>query len=207
MVADVLPDTTVCDSLQLQVLSIDNNYFTEVDGGGTALTAGEYVSATGRIYIYADNGSCAAQDSFDLTVIPGIVADVLPDTTVCDSLQLQVLSIDNNYFTEVDGGGTALTAGEYVSTTGRIYIYADNGSCAAQDSFDLTVIPSMVADVLPDTTVCDSLQLQVLSIDNNYFTEVDGGGTALTSGEYVSATVRSISMPIMEVVRHKIVLI
>jgi gliding motility-associated-like protein len=68
--------------------------------------------------------------------------DVLNDTTVCDSYTLPTLS-SGNYFTATGGTGTPLNAGDVITTTQTIYIYAANGTCSNESSFTVTVNTSV----------------------------------------------------------------
>ena len=61
-------------------------------GGGTALNAGDYITSDQDIYVYTDNGSCTAEDTFAVTILVGVAVDIIADTTACDSLALPILT-------------------------------------------------------------------------------------------------------------------
>ena len=156
-VVDILPDLSSCDSLELPTLT-NGDYFTSTMGGGTALNAGDYITSDQDIYVYTDNGSCTAEDTFAVTILVGVAVDIIADTTACDSLALPILT-DGTYYSESNGMGMMGSAGDWISGDSTIYVYADNGSCTAEDTFEITIIPAAVVDILPDMSSCDSLEL------------------------------------------------
>ncbi|MBE1615948.1 gliding motility-associated C-terminal domain-containing protein, partial [Flavobacterium sp. SaA2.13] len=79
--------------------------------------------------------------------------------------------------------------GEAITTDQTIFIYAATGTtpnCSAEESFDVTIILSPVAQVLAPVTECDSYELEALDPDNNYYTGPGGTGTMLSAGDIVS---------------------
>jgi hypothetical protein len=162
------------------------NYFTEANGTGTALTAGDAITSTQTIYVYAANGTCTNENSFDVTITSTPTADSPSDVSVCDSYTLPALTV-GNYFTGANGTGTALTAGDAITSTQTIYVYAANGTCTNENSFDVTITTTPTADSPSDVSVCDSYTLPALTV-GNYFTEANGAGTALTAGDAITTS-------------------
>ena len=124
---DTLPDVTTCDSYTLQTLT-NGDYYTGTGGTGTHLNAGDNITTTQTIYIYATNGSCDNESSFTVTINTTPTVDTLTDVTACDSYTLQTLT-NGDYYTGTGGTGTHLNAGDNITSTQTIYIYATNGSC------------------------------------------------------------------------------
>ncbi|OIQ15414.1 MAG: hypothetical protein BM557_11250, partial [Flavobacterium sp. MedPE-SWcel] len=190
-VADVLTDVTACDSYTLEPLTV-GNYFTEAGGAGTALAAGEVITSTQTIHIYATSGTtpeCTDESSFVVTITPSPIVITPGDQSACDSYTLPALTV-GNYYTEAGGAGTMLNEGDDITTTQTIYIYAETGTtpnCTDEDSFVVTITPSPVADVLADVTECNSYTLEPLTV-GNYFTEAGGAGTALVAGDVITST-------------------
>ncbi|QYJ68987.1 choice-of-anchor J domain-containing protein [Flavobacterium litorale] len=191
-VADVLADATVCDSYELPVLTI-GNYFTQTGGQGAALSAGDMITSTQEIYIYAvsaDNADCTNESSFTITVNDSPEVSTPGNQTACDSYTLPALTL-GNYYTQTGGAGTMLNPGDAITSTQTLYIYAETGTtpnCTGEESFEVTIIDSPEAQVLADVTSCDSYVLEALDADNNYFTAPGGTGTALSAGDVITST-------------------
>src|SRR5690606_35718922 len=108
----------------------------------------DVISTTQTIYVYeetATNPNCSAELSFTVTVTETPVADVVASETVCDSYTLLPLSAGNSYYTATggpNGTGTALSAGDAITSTQTIYVYAaaaGNATCSDESSFVVTV--------------------------------------------------------------------
>ena len=189
--ADILTDESACDSFILQPLT-SGNYFTATGGGGTPLNAGDTITTSQTIYIYAETGTtpnCSDESSFDVTINTSPTVDVLVDESACDSFILQPLTI-GNYFTATGGGGTPLNAGDTITTSQTIYIYAETGTtpnCSDESSFDVTINTTSTVDVLTDESACDNFILQPLT-SGNYFTATGGGGTPLNAGDTITTS-------------------
>jgi gliding motility-associated-like protein len=193
-VADAPLDTVICDSYTLPALSVRNNYFTATDGGGTPLFAGDAITTTQTIYVYAETAttpSCTDENSFEVTIIASPVDDELSDVAACELYILKALSTGNNYYTGTNGGGDTLSVGDTILTTQTLYVYGETGTtpnCTTENSFVVTIHTNPVADAPSDTVMCDSYTLPALSVRNNYFTATDGGGTPLFAGDAITTT-------------------
>ncbi|TDY11581.1 lamin tail domain-containing protein, partial [Meridianimaribacter flavus] len=68
--------------------------------------------------------------------------DTLPDVEVCSEYTLPTLT-NGNYFTETNGTGTQLNAGDNINTNQTIYIYNEVGTapnnCSNESSFEITI--------------------------------------------------------------------
>ncbi|GGB86667.1 hypothetical protein GCM10007424_28420 [Flavobacterium suaedae] len=194
-VADAPADVTECNNYTLPALSANNNYYTGPDGTGDMLAAGDVISSTQTIYVLADSGtepSCTDENSFVVTIVDGPEVVTPGDQTACDSYTLPTLD-EGDYYTDVngpDGTGTMLNAGDEITTTQTIYVYAATGGglCPGEESFEVTIIDSPVAQVLPDVTECDVYELPALDPDNNYYTGPDGTGDMLAAGDLITTT-------------------
>ncbi len=184
-VADSPSDVTVCDSYTLPALTV-GNYFTGANGTGTVLNAGDVITTSQTIYIYAENGSCTDENSFVVTINATPTADSLSDLTICDSYTLPALTV-GNYFTGANGTGTAMNSGDIITTSQTIYVYAANGSCTDENNFEITINATPAADSPSDISICDSHTLPSLSV-GNYFTGANGTGTAMNSGDAITTS-------------------
>ena len=187
--ADVLTDLTICDTYELPVLTT-GNYFTETNGGGTQLNAGDLVDATQTLYVYAENGTCSDETSFIVTIDDPIQVDEQNDLTACDPYELPVLTV-GNYFTETSGGGTQMNAGDTVDATQTLYVYAENGTCSDETSFTVTINENPDNGISLDglTLSADAIGADYLWLDcNNAFAPISGetgqSFTATANGSY-----------------------
>jgi hypothetical protein len=189
--ADDPADVTACDSYVLPLLTV-GNYFTGSGGTGTALAAGNTITSTQTIYVYAETGTtpnCSDENSVTVTINTTPVADDPADVTACDSYVLPSLTV-GNYFTGSGGTGTALFAGNTITSSQTIYVYAQTGTtpnCSDENSFTVTINTTPVADDPADVTACDSYTLPALTV-GNYFTGTGGTGTALFAGNTITSS-------------------
>jgi gliding motility-associated-like protein len=175
---------TVCDSYVLPELTL-GNYFTQPGGGGQPLTAGDVIATSQTIYVYAEEGVCTGENSFEVTVVPTPVLDPVSDVTACESYLLPALTA-GNYYTQPDGQGTILNEGDAITSNQTIYIYQSNGDCTAEASFTVS-IGSLTVTTPGDQTVCDSYTLPSLAV-GNYFTSPAGTGTQYNAGELITSS-------------------
>ncbi len=190
-VADAPSDVIACDSYTLPALTV-GNYFTGAGGTGTALVAGNTITSSQTIYVYAQTGTtpnCTDENSFTVTINTTPVADAPANVTACDSYTLPALTV-GNYFTGAGGTGTALVAGNNITSSQTIYVYAQTGTtpnCTDENSFTVTINNSPIADAPANVTACDSYTLPALTV-GNYFTGAGGTGTALVAGNNITSS-------------------
>jgi len=90
------------------------------------------------------------------TQVQILASPVIPaqvDVNACNSYVLPALSV-GNYFTATGGTGTALNAGDVITTNQTIYVYATNGQCTSEDPFNVNIvaIPTPTFDYLTQPT-------------------------------------------------------
>lgn len=88
----------------------------------------------------SDGMGCIDETTFDFVVDPLPKLDFFTDVTICGSFTLKALSPGGgNYFTGPGGTGTMLFAGDVITTTQTIYVYAERGTppyvCTKETSF------------------------------------------------------------------------
>ena len=133
-----IPSVSVCTSYTLPALA-QGNYYTGSNGTGTMLHAGDIISNTQTIYVYAQNQCGSDEEYFYVFVYPIPIITPMPDVTACGFYSLPPNN-EANYYSYPNGGGVPLSGNLYGSQT--VYLYAQSSSeCYAQDSFQLTVIP------------------------------------------------------------------
>jgi hypothetical protein len=202
--ADAPADVTACDSYTLPVLTV-GDYFTESGGGGTQLNAGDVITSTQTIYVYAETGTtpnCTDENSFTVTINNTPDVDDIADQTVCDSYTLPVITGTNltggeAYYTASGGAGTQYNAGDAITSTVTLFIYDQTGTtpnCSDEESFTITVNNTPDVDDIADQTVCDSYTLPVITGTNltggeAYYTASGGAGTQYNAGDAITSTV------------------
>lgn len=175
-----LPNVFDCTSYTLQPLS-NGKYYDAPGGSGNELPVGTVITSTQTVYIFATNGQCFDQSSFQVIIGLTIQADV----TECAQFILPQLPI-GNYYTAPAGGGIQLAAGTAITSSQNVYIYvptATTPNCTDNYSFSVTItLPEIV--VPTNLTNCVSVVLPTLSV-GNYFTGSLGTGTMLNAGDEV----------------------
>ncbi len=140
---DTLPDADACDSYTLPALQ-HGNYYTQSGGQGQQLHAGDVLTSSQRVYIYARNDSptgnhyCEAETYFDVTITPTPQVDSLPDVEAVNFYVLPQIS-NGDFYTEPQGQGNLLFPGDTIYESQTIYIYAINGHCWDETSFEVNI--------------------------------------------------------------------
>ncbi len=180
----IAQNTIACQSYTLPTLAI-GNYFTQSNGLGTSLHAGDVINNNQTVYVFAQTGTipnCTAENNFTITLYK---AAVLPNVTTCNTYSLTELT-NGHYYTAPNGTGSQLMAGTIITTSQTIYIYNSFENCQDQSSFTITINP-LAVDTLSNQQVCDSYTLPPLN-HGNYYTQSLGGGTLLHSGNGIATT-------------------
>ena len=187
-VADAPADVTACDSYTLPALAV-GNYFTNSGGVGPVAT-GTVISSSQTLYVYAETATtpnCTSENAFDVTINYTPVADAPADVTACDSYTLPALAV-GNYFTNSGGVGSVAT-GTVITTSQTLFVYAETATtpnCTSENTFDVTINYTPVADAPADVTACDSYTLPALAV-GNYFTN-SGGVGAVAVGTVITTS-------------------
>jgi len=185
---DILNNEIACDSFTLQPLTT-GNYYTASAGTGTSLNAGDEISTSQTIYIYETNGNCSDESSFNITINTTPSVDTLANEIACDSYTLLPLT-NGNYYTGTNGTGTQLNAGDEITTTQTIYVYAETATtpiCRNESSFEIVILATPVVDMLNNVSACEAYALPALT-NGNYFSGANGSGTPLNAGDMITTT-------------------
>jgi len=136
---------TVCDSYTLPPLQV-GNYYTQPQGKGPVIPAGTVLTTSQTVYVYHVVGTrltCISEKSFSVSIAVTPVLQSVPDIAICESYTLPPLAV-GDYFSGPNGTGTKYPAGQAITTSQTMYIYATaptNASCAVQDDFSITIYP------------------------------------------------------------------
>src|SRR5690606_9686525 len=104
----------------------------ETNTGGTPVGSPTWNTIGSKTY-YAetinDTTGCISptRTPVELTIIDSPIVDAPADVTACDSYTLPALT-NGNYFTGSGGTGTPLFAGDLITTTQTIYVFAQTGT-------------------------------------------------------------------------------
>lgn len=164
---DNFTDIFSCDPYVLPTLT-NGQYFTQPGGLGTQLNAGEVINITQTLYIYneyTDLAGCVNENVFTINIL-GIEVDEPDDAIACLTYELPPLTV-GNYFTESGGQGTQLNAGDIITSTQTIYVYAENGDrflCTDEHQFTVTIFEEPTLPPLPHLEGCESVTLPTLDI-------------------------------------------
>ncbi|MFY0631010.1 MAG: T9SS type B sorting domain-containing protein [Flavobacteriaceae bacterium] len=168
---DNFTDVFSCEPYALPALT-NGNYYTEPGGpsspGQQQLNAGDVISTTQILYIFnehADLAGCTNENVFTINIL-GIEVDEPADAASCETYELPPLTV-GDYFTEPDGQGTQLNAGDIITSTQTLYVYAENGDrflCTDEHIFTITIFERPLLDSLVNMEGCESVTLPTLSI-------------------------------------------
>ncbi len=188
--ADDPDDVVACDSYVLPPLNIGNYYMLPggpAGGEGTMMYAGDVITSTMLMYVYIESGeriNCHDENEFLITINETPVLPSFADQFACGAYTLPALT-QGNYFTGAGGTGTMLNAGDQITSSQTIYVFAETATvpnCTDEASFHVTIFN---VDDQPDVTSCSSYTLPALTA-GKYYTEPGGMGTLLNPGTVIS---------------------
>jgi gliding motility-associated-like protein len=186
---DQLEDVLRCEDNLLSLPALVNgNYFTQPNGSGMQLFEGDTINSTQTIYIYNENTFCNAETSFFIEIRPKPVVDNFTDIFSCEAYVLPSLN-NGQYFTESNGQGSQLNAGDIINESQFIYIFnKDNNieTCTNENIFEVNIF-TIVVDKPENKIACESYILPSLSV-GNYYTEANGQGTQLSAGTIINTS-------------------
>ena len=160
------------------------NFFTGISGTGAQLIPGTLLTSNQTIYYYAViNGVVCRDEAFNITVFPLPLVDTVLNSTTCTSFRLPTLT-NGNYFTGAGGTGIALFAGDSISTSQTIYVYAFNGQCPNETTFRVDIVDSTI--YIPITR-CGEFTLPAIPI-GNYYDRPLGTGTLIPAGTSITTS-------------------
>ena len=188
---DAPSDITACDNYTLPALT-SGVYYTGTGGTGTVLNAGDAISSTQTIYVYEETGTtpnCFDENSFVVTINATPTVDAPSDVTACDNYALPALT-SGAYYTGIGGTGTALNAGDAISSTQTIYVYEETGTtpnCFDENSFIVTINATPTVDAPSDVTACNDYTLPAIA-NGTYYSGTGGTGTVFNAGDVINTT-------------------
>ncbi|WP_084157365.1 T9SS type B sorting domain-containing protein [Flavobacterium denitrificans] len=179
-----------CDRYILPPL-LNGNYYTETNGGGTPLKAGDIITATQTIYVFSVGTECNNESSFvvEIRALPPV--DNFTDVVTCTNFKLPKLK-DGKYYTATggpSGSGNQLAEGTVISTSQTVYIYnvwPDFAKCSNETFFKINVNGIDVGN-FDNINVCDNYTLPPLKL-GNYYSQSGGKGSVIPAGTVLTAS-------------------
>ena len=143
--------------------------------GGTLLHTGTsyspVLSSTTTFWVLASNNGCTTGTRISIiaTVNPAPDVDAPANVSTCDSYMLPALT-NGNYFTATNGGGTPMNAGDMITSSMTLFVYAEETSapnCTDETSFVITMSATATTRFTPIDPICfgDTLTLPTSSIE------------------------------------------
>lgn len=163
-------DIFSCSNYALPTLA-NGKYYTESNAQGIELLPGHIINTTQTIYVYNeydDLKTCTNEAFFTVHII-GVEVDKPTDVFECNSYTLPALS-SGNYFTESNGQGVQLNAGDIISSTQSLYVYKDNNNrnfCSDEHQFTINISSTPQLPTYPDIESCGSYLLPNLTSTGN----------------------------------------
>ncbi len=187
---ETLPNVSACESFVLEPLTL-GAYYSGPDATGLPLNAGDVITSSKTIYIYATTDSgCSNQSTFNVTINLPPAIDSRSNIDICNAYVLTQLS-SGNYYTGPNGTGQMLGAGSIITESATIYIYAETAttpSCSSENSFNIFIF-SVEADSPADVTACDSYVLPQLQVGNYFILPggpLSGEGSMRVAGDVIT---------------------
>lgn len=184
-IIDKPANVVTCTSYALPALT-NGKYFTARNGNGSNLAGGTLITASKTLYVYATDGRCTNEASFDITIIPAFA-----DQTSCGTYKLPALSYAN-YYTQAAGAGIVIPSGTVITNSTTIYVFAKTTTapnCTNNLSFNVVIKPTPLVDKLNDVLRCKNDPYTLPALTNgNYFTGPGRTGNKLNNGDKITTS-------------------
>ncbi len=186
------PNIALCDSYTLPTLTGTNKYYSQTGGqygSGVQIPAGTVIHSSQTIYIFIESAgriNCTDETHFTVTIIPTPVVEPIANVHICNSYTLPTLPI-GDYYTQSNKGGTKLNAGDVITTSQTLYVYAETGTtpnCFSEQSFAVSIFN---VDELQNITICEGYTLPTL-VHGNYFNGPNGTGGTIAQGTTIHSS-------------------
>ncbi len=178
-------DVVTCDSYTLPALT-NGNYFTQSGGLGKALNAGDNITSSQTVFIFANDGRCTNEHSFKIDIVN---TPIFVPISQCGSFTLPPIAI-GGYYESPLGQGKSIPAGTVITNSQTIYYYASTTTfpnCTENLKYVITIKPLPLVDTPANRLECARYVLPPLA-NGNYFTKTNGGGTPLKAGDVITST-------------------
>lgn len=187
---DQMQNVIVCESYVLPTLQ-NGNYFTEANGGGTPMFAGDVITETQIVYIFNQPGgppNCSSNSSFKVTIVDPLTMSP-SDGTYCGSFTVGTPEY-GAFFSQPGGQGNPIPAGTHITSSQTLYYFFQTDVepfCVIDTDFDVTIIDAPSVGNFSNVFNCTSYTLPALAV-GNYYTQSGGQGTPVAAGTQVTTT-------------------
>jgi gliding motility-associated-like protein len=174
-----------CDTYVLPRLN-NGNYFTESEGKGKALFAGDVIKVSQDIYVFGLNGICSNQNKFRVNIVD---TSIYTEVRACGEFVLPPIPF-GNYYDQPLGKGTLIPVGTVITSSKNIYYYVETTTfpnCTDNLYYQITIKPKPILDQVSNRIECERYILPPL-INGNYYTATNGGGVRLNPGDIITKT-------------------
>lgn len=180
----------ISDGYELPNLN-NGNYYTETGGQGTLIPDGTFISLNdtsgdleysnglgalnigignvNTIFIYNEVNGCPNESSFTVEIRDLPPIDNLADVYQCDPYTLVALT-NGDYYTQPNGQGNLVQAGEIISEITTFYIFNewnDLTGCTNETTFTVNILGVDVGTI-QNVNECDSYTLPALTVGSYY---------------------------------------
>ena len=158
-------DTIICGPYTLPEISgtgvqATAVYFTLPGGNGNIFIPGNMVLSSTTLYIFDPSSSCSSNEpSFDITINQEPTINAIDNVDTCSTYELplitgMLLTGDQAYFTEPNGMGMELLAGDTIFVSDTIYAYDNNAGCEAEIEIEIIIDEGPTAGVGDTISFC-----------------------------------------------------
>lgn len=184
-IIDKPANVVTCDSYTLPPLT-NGNYFTLSAGLGKALNAGDKITSSQKIFVFANDGRCTNEHSFQIDIVN---SPIFVPVSVCGKFTLPPVAV-GGYYDSPGGQGKNIPVGTVITSSQTVYYYTattTSPNCTENLKYEITIKPLPLVDTPPNRLECTRYVLPPL-VNGNYFTKTNGGGTRLKAGDIITST-------------------
>lgn len=178
-------NVVTCDSYTLPPLT-NGNYFTLSGGLGKALKAGDKITSSQKVFVFANDGRCTNEHSFKIDIVN---SSIFVPVSVCGKFTLPAVAV-GGYYESPGGQGRNIPAGTVITSSQTVHYYAattTSPNCTENLKYEITIKPLPLVDIPANKLECTRYVLPPL-VNGNYFTKTNGGGTRLKAGDAITST-------------------
>ena len=160
-----LTTVTACDAYELPTIAV-GDYYTAPggpNGTGTLLAPATSITTNTTLWIYAQTNTtpnCSAETSFEIIITPTPTVTPVADVEACQSYTLPGIVGNGGYFSQAGGQGPMM-AGDVISTSQMVYVYAQDGTCSSEQSFMVSI------GAVPEFNITSACENNVYTLRSN----------------------------------------
>jgi gliding motility-associated-like protein len=119
------------------------------------------VTSSNAYWLRVSRNGCATTDTISVQLHKPVVVDLGPDIGICDRDTPHVLTSSQPAGAHYVWSNGLSTQQMSVSRTGRYWLEVTLGDCKDSDTLAVTVVPTPIVDLGPDTTICEQFPLRI----------------------------------------------